>query len=77
LLPNRLSVWVENLELVNNTSKFFVDNFQWLTRSGMSIGGAGFDKMLKHKFEVVYSDGLNKPVEKKGLLGGIFRGGGN
>lgn len=72
--PEVLGVWEENLKLVNNTGKFFVDNFQWLSRSGMSISGIGFEKILKHKFEVAYSNLPEKPSEKRGLLGSFFRG---
>lgn len=67
-----MQVWNQNIEQVNRTCKFFVDNFQWLTRSGMSIGGVGFEKILKNRFEISYE----KPPgqEKKGFWSGILGG---
>lgn len=72
--PEVLKIWEQNIDRVNSTSKFFVDNFQWLTRSGMSIEGSGFDNILKNRFELAYPSKSNAPQEKRGLLEGFFGG---
>lgn len=66
-----LEVWTTNIEQVNRTCKFYVDNFQFLTRSGMSIKGVGISQFLKHRFEMVYD---RPPIqqERKGLLSGVL-----
>lgn len=68
--PEIVELWNNNIEQVNRTCKFYVDNFQWLTRSGMSIKGIGFEKILKNRFEISYE---KPPVnqERRGLLSGL------
>lgn len=68
-----LRIWEENIDWVNRTSKSFVNNFQWLTRSGMSIGGVGFDKVLKNRFELSYPGNMKSLEKKPGLLSGFFQ----
>lgn len=66
-----LLLWKDNMAMVNGSSLFCVDTFQWLSRSGMSIEGAGFKNILTNRFELAYPKGIG-PEEKKGLLAGAF-----
>lgn len=68
------SIWRRNVDQANSTSKFYIDNFQWLCRSGMSISGVGFDKILSNRFELAYPN-QTAQQEKPGLLSSIFGGG--
>lgn len=70
--PEVMEIWTSNIDGANSTSKFFVDNFQFLTRSGMSIEGAGFDNILKNRFELAYPSKAPMAEQKKGWLEGIF-----
>lgn len=72
-----MEIWRANIDSVNSTSKFFVDNFQFLTRSGMSIDGAGFDNILKNRFELAYPSKNPVQESKRGLLESVFGRGGN
>jgi len=73
--PEVIKIWLQNIDEVNSTSKFFVDNFQFLTRSGMSIEGAGFDNILKNRFELAYPNKTVPLEQKQGFLSTVFGGG--
>jgi len=67
-----LKAWSKNIEQANRTCKFYVNNFLYLSRSGMSIKGVGFEKILRNRFEISYE----KPPaqqENKGVLGFLKR----
>lgn len=63
-----------NERLIEHNAKFLIDLYLNISRTTLSIGGAGFMEMLKNKYEIAYpqAPGLSAQGQPNTTTGGIL-----